>query len=79
MGEKVAKHDRPDGWIHEEKKRPKQFMITEAASKIIDSVAKKLGVSRSEVIERAARCGGMSQAENFDQDSDPEQLNFLAT
>lgn len=62
-------YERPQDWIHEQKKVGKQFMITEIASKAIDSVAKKLGISRSEVIERAARCGGMEVAANFDPET----------
>ena len=44
-------------------------MLTETASNEIDRIAKKLKISRSEVIERATRCGGMSSAEKFDVDS----------
>jgi len=61
----VPKQDRPEEWIYNEKKSAKQFMITETASMAIDKVAKKLGISRSEVVERAARCGGMTKAETF--------------
>lgn len=62
----VAKQERPEEWIYQEKKTPKQFMITQSASDAIDEIAKKLGISRSEVVERAARCGGMQKAEKFD-------------
>jgi hypothetical protein len=62
-------YERPQDWIHEQKKVGKQFMITEIASKAIDGVAKKLGISRSEVIERAARCGGMEVAASFDPET----------
>lgn len=58
-------YERPEDWIHGEKKSGKQFMLTETASSEIDLVAKKLGISRSEVIERVARCGGMIIAEKF--------------
>jgi hypothetical protein len=60
---------RPEEWIYGEKKIGKQFMLTETASNEIDKIAKKLKISRSEVIERATRCGGMSAAEQFDVDS----------
>jgi hypothetical protein len=62
-------YERPQDWIHEQKKVGKQFMLTEVASLAIDDVAKKLGISRSEVIERAARCGGMEVAANFNPDT----------
>jgi predicted transcriptional regulator len=60
---------RPEEWIYGEKKTAKQFMLTETASNAIDKIAEKLKISRSEVIERAIRGGGLSAAENFDADS----------
>lgn len=42
-----------------------QFMLTETASSAIDAVAKELEISRSEVVERAARCGGMQAARQY--------------
>jgi hypothetical protein len=62
-------YERPRDWIHGQKKAGKQFMLTEVASAAIDNVAKKLGI-RSEVIERAARCGGMELAANFSPETD---------
>ena len=61
----VPKTERPEEWIYNEKKSAKQFMITETASSKIDEIAKKLNISRSEVLERAIRCGGMRCAEKF--------------
>ena len=61
----MPERDRPSEWIYNEKKSPKQFMITQTASSAIDKVAKELGISRSEVLERAIRCGGMDRAKNF--------------
>jgi hypothetical protein len=61
----VPNKERPEEWIYNEKKTAKQFMITQTASSIIDNVAKELNISRSEVLERAIRCGGMSHAKNF--------------
>ena len=61
----VPRKERPEEWIYQEKKTPKQFMITQSASDAIDEIAQKLGISRSEVVERAARCGGMKKARNF--------------
>ena len=65
----VPKQNRPEEWIYQEKKNPKQFMITQSASDAIDEIAKELGISRSEVIERAARCGGMNRAKNFNPET----------
>lgn len=61
----VVSYQRPDDWIHGEKKYGKQFMLTETASAAIDAIAKELGISRSEVVERAARCNGMEAAKRF--------------
>lgn len=65
----VAKYERPDDWVHGEKKAGKQFMLTETASTAIDAIAKELGISRSEVVERAARCGGMQAAKKFNPET----------
>ncbi len=65
----VPKTERPEEWIYNEKKYAKQFMITETASSMIDEVAKKLKLSRSEVLERAIRCGGIESAEKFNPDT----------
>jgi len=62
----VPKRERPEEWIYSEKKTPKQFMLTDRASEAIDKIAKEESISRSEVIERAARCGGMDKAKCFD-------------
>lgn len=62
----VPKQERPEEWIYSEKKSAKQFMLTESASTAIDKIAQDLGISRSEVVERAARCGGMNKAKCFD-------------
>ncbi len=52
--------------IHGEKKRQFQFMLTEEASEELDKIAERLGVSRSEVFERAIRNGGLQAAVTFD-------------
>ncbi|MFP4410977.1 ribbon-helix-helix domain-containing protein [Coleofasciculus sp.] len=65
----MPQYERPADWLHGEKKLGKQFMITQTASDAIDAIAKKLGISRSEVIERAARCGGMEVAEKFNPET----------
>jgi hypothetical protein len=65
----VTTYERPDDWLHGEKKSGKQFMLTDTASAAIDAVAKELGISRSEVVERAARCGGMQAAKKFNSET----------
>lgn len=65
----VGTYERPSDWIHGEKKAGKQFMLTETASAAIDVIAKDLGISRSEVVERAARCGGMDAARKFNPET----------
>ena len=62
----VPKRERPEEWIYNEKKTAKQFMLTDTASTAIDRLAKELNISRSEVVERAARCDGMEKAKYFD-------------
>lgn len=62
-------YERPEDWIHGEKKSGKQFMLTDTASAAIDEIAKELGISRSEVVERAARCGGMEAAKKFNPET----------
>ncbi|NET61302.1 MAG: hypothetical protein F6K47_35800 [Symploca sp. SIO2E6] len=65
----MSSYERPDDWLHGEKKTGKQFMLTLTASAAIDTVARELGISRSEVVERAARCGGMQLAKKFDTET----------
>jgi Ribbon-helix-helix protein, copG family len=63
------KYDRPENWIHGEKKNGKQFMLTDTAVAAIDEAAKKLGISKSEALERALRCGGMLAAEKYNTET----------
>ena len=44
-------------------------MITDWASEQLDNVAKELGTSRSEVIERLIRCGGLEAAKKYDPET----------
>ena len=57
--------DRPHKWIHNEKKHTKTFMLTDIDSKELSRWADELGLSRSEVLERAIRNGGMAKAKSF--------------
>ena len=55
---KILKMKRPtkaEPKIHGEKKVPKQFLMTETASDVLDGLAQKMGVTRSEYLERLVR------------------------
>jgi len=56
-------------YAHGEKKKQWQFTLTESCSQMIDALADELGVSRSELIERATRCHGLEIARNFDPET----------
>ncbi len=51
--------------VHGQKKEAKQFMLTPEASDLLDKKAEQLGITRSELIERVIRCGGLESADNF--------------
>ena len=53
--------------VHGQKKEAKQFMLTPEASDLLDKKAELLGTTRSELIERVIRCGGLEAAENYKQ------------
>jgi hypothetical protein len=67
---------RPEEWTYDEPKLAKQLMLTETASKAIDELAKELKLSRSEVLERAIRCGGLEAAKKFDETSSKTKENI---
>ncbi len=69
LNPRVYKYEKPFDWVHGEKKVGKQFMLTETASNAVDAIAKELGISRSEVVERATRCGGMQAAKKFNPET----------
>jgi hypothetical protein len=50
-------------------KKPKQFMITDWASEEMDRVADELGITRSEILERLIRCGGLEAARKFNSET----------
>ena len=56
-----------DAKVHGEKKEPRQFMLTPEASDLLDTKADQLGITRSELIERVIRCGGLDTADKFGQ------------
>lgn len=59
------KKAKPDAYGEGVTKKPFQFMLTEEASNEIDKVADELGITRSEVLERLIRSGGLSYAKKF--------------
>lgn len=65
----MSKPERAEPGAYGETKKPKQFMITDWASEQLDNVAKELGTSRSEVIERLIRCGGLEAAKKYDPET----------
>lgn len=54
--------------VHGAKKKQFQFMLTEEVSNVIDYVADELGITRSEVLERAVRQGGLNAAKLYQID-----------
>ena len=52
--------------VHGQKKEAKQFMLTPEASDLLDTKAEQLGITRSELIERVIRCGGLNIADKFE-------------
>ncbi len=51
--------------VHGQKKEAKQFMLTPVASDLLDKKAFALGITRSELIERVIRCGGLEAADKY--------------
>jgi hypothetical protein len=51
---------------HGAKKKQFQFMLTEEASDLVDRVADELGITRSEVLERVIRNGGLQAAKSYE-------------
>lgn len=65
----MSRPERAEPGAYGEPKKPKQFMITDSASERLDKVADELGITRSEVLERLIRCGGLEAAKNFDSET----------
>lgn len=72
MSVNMARHRRAKPEAHGSTKKPWQFMLTEEASVEIDEVAERLGITRSEVLERTIRGGGMKAAEQYALSEDRE-------
>ena len=62
----TKKRERPDEWIHGEKKKPRSMMLTDSAAKMLGQKALDLGITRSEVLERAIRSGGLNTVEHYE-------------
>jgi hypothetical protein len=58
--------ERPDEWVHGEKKIPRSVMLTDSAARLLGQKALDLGITRSEVLERAIRSGGLNAAEHYE-------------
>jgi hypothetical protein len=56
--------------IYGEVKKQKCFMLTDFASDEIDRVAKKYKMTRSDLLERAIRAGGLELAKDYKLDED---------
>jgi hypothetical protein len=65
----MSRPERAERGAYGENKKPKQFMITDSASEAMDKIADELGITRSEVLERLIRCGGLLAAKKFDPES----------
>jgi hypothetical protein len=61
----TKKRERPDEWVHGEKKIPRSVMLTDSAARLLGQKALDLGITRSEVLERAIRSGGLDLADSF--------------
>lgn len=66
----MARPERAEPGTYGETKKPKQFMLTDSSSSELDRIADELNISRSEVLERAIRCGGLECAKTFTQHTD---------
>ena len=54
----ITRLERAEPRSYGETKKPKQFMITDSASALLDRASEELGVSRSEVLEWFLRGAG---------------------
>ena len=66
MSEVKIKYERPSEWMYDEKKKSRNIMLTDSAAKLLGQKALDLGITRSEVLERAIRSGGLDMAEHFE-------------
>lgn len=61
----MSRPERAERRAYGETKKPRQFMITDWASEELDRLALEMGITRSEVLERAIRCGGLEEAKKY--------------
>jgi hypothetical protein len=57
---------RPDEWVHGERKKQRSMMLTDSAARMLGQKALDLGITKSEVLERAIRSGGLNAAEHYE-------------
>ena len=62
----VPRQKKADAKVHGQKKEARQFMLTPEASDLLDLKAEQLGITRSELIERVIRSGGLDTADKFE-------------
>lgn len=62
----MSKDVRSKPGAYGEVKRQKCFMITDSASNEIDRIAQEFEMTRSDLLERAIRAGGLTLAKNFE-------------
>ena len=66
MSEAKTKYERPSEWMYDEKKKGRHLMLTDSAAKMLGKKALGLGITKSEVLERAIRSGGLDAAEHYE-------------
>lgn len=54
----MKRPERAEPKAHGEIKKPKQFLLTETASDVLDKLAAQVGITRSEYLERMIRDQG---------------------
>jgi Ribbon-helix-helix protein, copG family len=65
----MPRPERAERRAYGETKKPRQFMITDWASEALDKLAEEMGTTRSEVLERAIRCGGLEVAKKYNPET----------
>lgn len=62
----MSKDVRSKPGVYGETKKQKCFLITDFASEEIDRIAKEYQMTRSDLLERAIRAGGLTLAKDFE-------------
>ncbi|HEY9779942.1 MAG TPA: hypothetical protein V6D09_07390 [Leptolyngbyaceae cyanobacterium] len=69
----ITRLERAEPRSYGETKKPKQFMITDSASSVIDNLVEKYGVSRSEILEWILRGNPADALERYKALQDKEK------